>query len=125
MRPEKNGKLKKAVVFLVLHFMLFLLSVGGICSKLAAGCSFPGVKFCMYYGCLIMILGIYAVGWQQVIKYLPLSFAFANKAVTVIWGTVWGCLIFRETLSVGKAAGIILVVAGIVLYSAAALKQEP
>lgn len=108
----KNGK-----TYLLLHFLFALYSSGEIFSKLASGEAFLSVRFCLLYFCMIAVLGIYAIGWQQVIKHIPLSTAFANKAVTVIWGTVLGSVIFHESVTPGKIAGIGLIVAGIVVFS--------
>ena len=72
-----------------LHILLLVYSLTEIFSKLAAGASFPSMKFCAFYGMVLLILFVYALGWQQIIKQIPLSTAFANKAVTTIWGTVW------------------------------------
>lgn len=61
-------------------------------------------------------MGIYAVGWQQIIKYLSLTTAFTNKAVTIVWGIIWGILFFHETITVGKLLGAILVIVGVILF---------
>ena len=66
---------KKMKWILITQMMLFFYSAGGICSKLAARESFLSVRFVLYYGVLLLILAAYAVGWQQVIKHLPLTFA--------------------------------------------------
>lgn len=100
-----------------LHLMLMVYSISGICSKLAGRYPFLSLKFCFFYGIVILLLGFYAIGWQQIIKRIPLTLAFANKAVTVIWGSIWGVLFFQETITVGKIIGTMLVVAGIVLYA--------
>ena len=50
---------------------------------------------------------------------IPLTTAFANKAVTTVWGLIWGTIIFREPLTGGKLAGVALVVTGIILFSQA------
>ena len=100
-----------------LHLMLMIYSISGICSKLAGRYPFLSLKFCFFYGIVILLLGFYAIGWQQIIKRIPLTLAFANKAVTVIWGSIWGVLFFQETITVGKIIGTMLVVAGIVLYA--------
>ena len=50
---------------------------------------------------------------------MPLTLAFANKAVTTVWGLVWGLLFFQEQVTVGKLAGIALIVAGVVVFSTA------
>ena len=101
----------------LLHLLLFLYSMCSICSKKASGYDFLSMGFIIFYGGMILLLGIYAIFWQQIIKRLPLTLAFANKAVTVIWGMVWGVLIFHEHLSVGKFVGAAVIIAGIVLYN--------
>jgi len=103
--------------FLLLHLLLLLYSFSDVCSKLAAGKALMSAAFCLCYGAVILILFVYAIGWQQIIKRMPLSTAFANKAVTTIWGTVWGVLLFHEHVSVGKVIGIFLVIVGIVLFT--------
>ena len=77
------------------------------------------VRFCLYYGTVILLLGVYAIGWQQVIKRIPLTTAFANKAVTVVWGLVWGALFFHEAVTPGKLLGAALVIAGVILFERA------
>ena len=103
--------------YLLLHILLILYSLGGIFSKKAASESFLSAEFLLYYLALLLTLVVYAFGWQQIIKVLPLSTAFANKAITVVWGLVWGRLIFNENITAGKLIGIGLIVAGIVLFS--------
>ena len=66
-----------------------------------------------------MLLGFYAIGWQQIIKRMPLTAAFANKAVTVVWGIVWGFIFFNEAITLGKVVGAVLVIVGIVVYALA------
>lgn len=107
----------KIKVLIILHVMLMLYSMSGIFSKLAAQESFLSYRFCLFYGAIILLLGLYAIGWQQIIKRLPLTTAFANKAVSVVWGIIWGCLIFKEVITMGKIIGAILVVSGVVLYA--------
>lgn len=74
------------------------------------------LQFCLCYTGVLAILGIYAIGWQQIIKRMPLTTAFANKAVTVVWGIIWGFLFFHEEITLGKLLGAALVISGIVLY---------
>lgn len=103
--------------FLLLHILLIIYSLGGICSKKAALESFFSVEFLFFYFILLLALVVYAFGWQQIIKVLPLSTAFANKAITVVWGLVWGKILFNENITAGKLIGIGFIVAGIVLFS--------
>lgn len=108
---------QKLKIIFFLNMMLMIYSMSGICSKKAAGVPFLSVQFCFYYGMIIFLLGFYAVGWQQIIKRLPLTTAFANKAVTVVWGIIWGVIFFNEAITIGKIVGAVFVIAGVVIYA--------
>ena len=116
-----NSTAKK---YFLLHIILLLYSTGGIFSKLAAGEKFLSVPFILLYGIQILILLVYAFGWQQVLKVMPLSTAYANKAVTIVWGGLWGVLFFYEKLSAGKIVGCLIVLAGVALYGYADGKKR-
>ena len=104
-------------VLVALHALLALYSLSSICGKLAAGFDFLSLGFMLCYGGMIAVLGIYAIGWQQIIKRVPLTFAYANRAVTVVWGIIWGALFFHEGISPLKLLGAAIVLAGVVLYA--------
>ena len=108
---------EKLKVLFLLHMMLMIYSTTGICSKMAGKQPFLSIPFFLYYGMVILLLGLYAIGWQQVIKRIPLTMAFANKAVTVVWGIVWGVLVFHESLTPAKIIGAVIVIAGVVLFA--------
>ena len=99
----------------MLHGLLLIYSLGGICSKLAAQSEFLSLRFFVLYGAVLLILAIYALVWQQILKRLPLVTAYANKAVTVLWGLLWGLLFFGETITVQKALGAAVIICGIIL----------
>ena len=114
----------KVKPYLLLHALLLLYALSTLLSKLAAGEEFLSPRFILFYGGVIGLLGIYALGWQQVIKRLPLTAAYANKAVTVVWGLIAGLLFFGEAMTWGKAAGAAMVIAGVVLFALADGEQE-
>ena len=108
-----------APVYLALHAMLAVYSLSSVCSKLASAQPFMSWQFILIYGASIALLGVYAVVWQQVIKRMPLTTAYANKAVTLVWGLIWGCLIFQEQLHPIKLLGAAVVLAGVILFATA------
>lgn len=103
-------------VFLALHLLLLFYSLSSVLSKLAAGQPFLSLSFCLYYGGMFLILVLYAVGWQQILKRLPLTVAFANKAVTLVWSMVFGALLFHEQIRPNQLIGCALAVLGVVLF---------
>lgn len=114
-----KNKISHMKTIIILHIILAIYSTSTIFSKLASKQEFLSAKFCVYYALIIILLGLYAIGWQQIIKRLPLTTAFANKAVTVVWGIIWGFLFFREPITLGKIIGALMVVGGIIMYAIA------
>lgn len=102
---------------LILHMLLAVYSVSNVFSKLAADAAFMSWQFVLCYGMVLAILGVYAIGWQQVIKRMPLTTAYANKAVTIVWGILFGMIFFGETVTPLMLLGALVIVAGIVLYA--------
>ena len=107
---------KNTKTILALNILLMFFSLGGIFSKLASKQPVLSLKFILCYGALLFIMFVYAIGWQQIIKRLPLTMAYANRAVTIVWGIIWGMLFFNEKLNVGKIIGAVIVIAGVLLY---------
>ena len=103
-------------VFLALHLLLLFYSLPSVPAKLAAGQPFLSFRFCLCYGGMFLILVLYALGWQQILKRLPLTVAFANKAVTLVWSMVFGALLFHEQIRLNQVIGCTLAVLGVVLF---------
>lgn len=57
----------------------------------------------------------YSILWQQVLKRMPLHFAYSNKGVCTLWTALAGVLLFGETITLGKAVGIIVVLIGVMI----------
>ncbi len=104
---------------ILLHVLLMIYALSSVAGKLAAQEPVFSLKFILWYGGMIALLGVYAVGWQQVIKHMDLTAAYAAKAATVIWGFLFGILLFHETITPGKIIGLVLITAGIILYAKA------
>ncbi len=101
--------------YLALHIELILFSLGGICSKLAGQYDFLSFWFIFFYGLVILNLGVYAIVWQQIIKKLPLNTAYSNKAITIVWGILWGFIFFGEQIKCNMVIGAIIVIIGVIV----------
>lgn len=102
---------------LMLQAVFLVYSISSVVSKFASGRELFSIGFLLLYGLDILVLGIYALLWQQVIKKFELSVAYANKAVTLLWALVWGIFIFHEEITAWKVVGILLVMTGIFILN--------
>ncbi len=105
----------KDIIFLQVVIMIYTGS--SIAAKFAAAQSFFSIRFFMFYGIEIIILGVYAVLWQQIIKRFALSTAYANRAMVLVWSMLWAAVIFHNEITVQNVAGMALVVAGTVIVN--------
>lgn len=110
-----NDKMTKLRNYLFLHASLLFYSIGGIFSKKASGYDFLSTEFILFYGLFLMVLFVYAILWQQILKVFPLTVAFANKAIVILWGIIWGYWVFGESLRWSMILGAAVIVAGIYL----------
>ena len=122
-----NLRLKKEWVgpLILLHVLMLFYSLSAVCSKLASDEGVPvngsvrilnfeiSFRFILFYGIVLFILFVYAILWQQVLKKLPLTTAYANKAVTIIWGLVWGAFVFRESITLKQIIASVIIMIGV------------
>lgn len=117
---EQSEKRRASLkTFLLLHVILMVYSLSDLFAKAAAGYELSDPLFYLFYCGVIGMLGLYALGWQQVIKKLPLITAFSNKAITVFWGLIWGVIFFQEEVTLTKVIGILIIILGVVLFARA------
>lgn len=121
--------------YFILNLLLLVYSFAGVCSKMAGRYSdafflfvkelfvsgTPGdfsaeaLHFVLFFCGVFLILGVYAIGWQQLLKHISLMTAFCNKSVTIIWGMIWGVVFFSETIRWNMVLGALIVTVGVIL----------
>lgn len=114
----------KATAFLVMHFAFLLYALYAVIGKIGSQTEFLSVKFIMLYGAVFVLLFLYALLWQQVLKIIPLTVATANKTITIVWGIAFGFFFFREAITLKMIAGAIVILAGILLLCSEPLETE-
>ena len=68
-------------------------------------------KFFFFYGMVLFLLFFYALAWQRILKYMPLTIAYANKGITIIWGIFWGAILFKEAITIKTIIGGAIILA--------------
>ena len=100
-----------------MHLSFLIYCSYAVIGKLASELDFLSLKFIAVYCSVFLILALYAVLWQQVLKHISLTTAIANKSVTIIWGLIAGFFLFNEVITVKKITGAVIILAGIILLS--------
>lgn len=100
-----------------LQAIVIIYTLNGILAKLSTGSEVLSIKFILFYGAEIGVLGVYAILWQQIIKKFELSVAYANRAMAIMWSAIWAAVFFGEVVSIKQAFGILLVLAGTIVVN--------
>lgn len=100
-----------------LQLIVAIYTLSGVLSKYAAGQSFLSWQFILLYGGEIGVLGVYAILWQQIIKRMDLSVAYANRSVALLWSMLWAVLFFHEKVSIQNIVGVLIVIAGTIIVN--------
>ena len=111
---KKKAKLKD---IFILQIVIAIYTLSTVFAKFASGQEFMSFKFILYYGLEMLILAVYAVVWQQLIKKFDISVAYANKAMGLLWSIVWAILIFNETITIKNVIGVVIVIVGTIIVN--------
>lgn len=116
---KKESKLKKISLknIAILQAIIMIYTLSTVAAKFASGAEFLSLKFIICYGIEILILGIYAILWQQIIKRFDLSVAYANRAIGLLWSLVWATLFFNEVVTIKNVIGVIIVIIGTMIVN--------
>ena len=111
---KKKTKLKDICI---LQIVIAIYTLSTVCAKFASGQEFMSFQFILYYGIEMMILGVYAIIWQQLLKKFDVSIAYANKAMGLLWSIVWAILIFNDTITIKNVIGVLIVIIGTIIVN--------
>ena len=97
---------------IILQMIVIIYTFSTICAKLASGQKMLSVPFFLYIGLEILLLGIYAICWQQMIKRMELSVAYINRSLALCWSMLWSSIIFCEKITIQNIIGVVIIVFG-------------
>ena len=121
---EKNKKSSFIKNIIILQAIIVIYTLSTVAAKFASNQEFLSWQFIMFYVVEILILGIYAIAWQQIIKKFDISIAFANKAMSLLWSLVWAVIFFRENITINNVIGIVIVIIGTIIVNSEGEKQK-
>ncbi|MDE7207522.1 MAG: EamA family transporter [Lachnospiraceae bacterium] len=102
---------------ILLQGVVVIYTLSGIMSKNASANGDKLVKFLIFFGLEFVLLAVYAVLWQQMIKRFELSVAYANRSMAVLWSMLWAVLFFHDEITEKNTIGVLLVTVGTVIMN--------
>lgn len=117
MAGEIKKEKSKWIILILLQLLIMVYTMSGVAAKFAAQYAFLSVGFVLCYGVEICILGVYAILWQQIIKRVDLSVAYANRSIALLWSMIWAVLFFQETITIKNIIGVAVVIAGTMIVN--------
>ncbi|MCL2222458.1 MAG: EamA family transporter [Oscillospiraceae bacterium] len=109
------SRTSKIKTYAVIYLCYLLYSITMVVAKFAGEHPIYSMQALGLYALAFTLFGCFAIIWQQVLKRLPLTVAHANRAVTILYGMIFGAVLFSETISLNMIIGALIIVAGIVL----------
>jgi len=83
--------------------------------KYAATSEFFSFRFFLFYALALLTLAVYALLWQQILGRFKLNFVYANHAMGMLWVVMFGVILFKESLSLTRIIGMVLIFIGVVI----------
>ena len=117
MKEQKKGA--GAVSLALLQIAVLFYSFSTLLTKLAAleePFSLP--FFAMYLGSLV-IMGLFAIVWQQFLRKIPLTTAYSSKTVSMVWGVVLGAVFLKEKIRFTMVIGTVIIFIGLYMIFSA------
>ena len=113
----KKDKKKFIKNIIILQVIILIYTLSTVTAKFASNEEFLSIKFILFYGLEIFILGVYAILWQQIIKKFEISVAYANRAMSLLWSIVWAIVFFGEQITLKNVIGVIIVIVGTIIVN--------
>lgn len=121
-------KTSYAIRMIYLQISIFIFALSNVFFKFASSAMAKKGIFSLDFilqmaggvGCLFL----FALIWQQVLKYFELNVANAIKVSYLLWGSLFAIIIFKEKYRLSNFIGMILIMIGIILIILKSKKKE-
>jgi drug/metabolite transporter (DMT)-like permease len=118
---NNDGKCVSLKNIVKLQIAVLLFSLVGVISKIASKIleqdGMLNLKFFLCLTIMFILLGLYAITWQRILKKVDLSIAYINKAMSLMWTLIWSIILFNETITLNNVIGIAIIIFGILVVT--------
>lgn len=102
---------------LLLLSSFFVYSLSAVLSKYASQSEFLSSYYLLFFGGVVVSLGIYAVLWQKVLAFMPLNKAFLCKSATIVIILSLSSILFDEVVTLSNVVGSCFILLGLALMA--------
>lgn len=102
--------------YVILYGAFLVYSFSAVFAKMASRQNML-TNVIFFMGLEVILLGIYALIWQQALKRFPLVVAMSSKGITVIMTMIWAVVFFHEHITVRNIVGAGIIILGIWMVS--------
>lgn len=108
------NNITKYTSLILVNLIYALLS---IFTKSAANYQFLSASYVLFFIGAILIMMIYAILWQQIIKYVPISEAYMFKGTSIVFVLFLSAVLFAEDITLQNIIGSVIIILGIALFA--------
>lgn len=102
---------------ILLQAIIILYTISSVMAKLASASAGEPFRMLLFLGLEFVILAVYAVLWQQMIKRFELSVAYANRSMAILWSMIWAVLFFQDEITIKNIIGVLIVLLGTMIVN--------
>lgn len=88
-----------------------------VCNKYASMHDFLSMQYIFGIVAAVVVLGIYAIAWQQILKRIPLTDAYMFKGASLVFVLLFSVMIFHEAVTVWNLVGLAIILIGTIGYA--------
>lgn len=110
---------KRTRLFFGLVGVNFVYACTSIFTKMASRQEMLSWQYLFWIAGAVVVMGVYALLWQQVIARMPLSTAYMFKGTSLIFVLLFSAMLFGEVITLNNVIGAVVIIVGIVLYAKA------
>lgn len=112
---KKKGITLKNII--LLQAIVIIYTVSSVMAKFASASKDDPLRYFMFLGLEFVILAVYAVLWQQMIKRFDLSVAYANRSMAILWSMIWAVVFFHDQITIRNILGVLFVLLGTIIVN--------
>lgn len=112
------------LIYILLLFNSIIYALVSIFTKYSSKQVFLSLEYFIGLIGAVILLLLYALLWQQIIKRMPISDAYMFKGTSIVFVLLLSAWLFEEIITWQNIVGSIIIILGIALFAKADKEAE-